>query len=337
VKIALLQDNHNHGGYTGASLRLGGVGGTESSVIQLAEALAARGHTVYALNRIDAAVEEAGVTWVPLRDKKKLPRLDVAIGVNSTRIFWDLKCRRAITWWHNPPTNKQQLKRRNLFALLHHRPHAVLLGSYHSRLLHGWLPYAGRSTIFHGIGEDFFLGTAERKPRPPRALFTSQPKRGLSFVAEAWAQTRAEVPEAELHVFCPQAKEREAAEACGQGPGILIRGSVSRAQLADELRTARVMLIPGVADETFCLAAAEATAAGVPIITCGIGALAERVSHGDTGFVSPLPEDFAGSAVRVLTDDDLWLQMHERCVTDPSLGTWKERAGDWEALFKKLL
>jgi glycosyltransferase involved in cell wall biosynthesis len=337
LKIALLQDNHNHAGYTGASLDAGGVGGTESSVIQLAEALAARGTAVYALNRIGISSEEAGVRWVPLWDKKKLPRLDVAIGINSTRIFWDLRFRRAITWWHNPPTNKQQLKRRNLFALLRHRPHAVLLGPYHSGLLHPWLPYAGRSNILHGIGEDFFLGTAERAPRQPRAVFTSQPKRGLAFVAQAWPQIRAKVPDAELHVFCPQAKEREAAQTCGQGAGIVIRGSVSRTQLAEELRAARVMLIPGVTDETFCLAAAEATVAGVPIVTCGIGALSERVSHGETGFISPQPQEFAGNAARLLTDGNFWLRMHERCVTEPALGTWKERAGDWEALFKKLL
>jgi hypothetical protein len=65
--------------------------------------------------------------------------------------------------------------------------------------------------------------------------------------------------------------------------------------------------------------------------------LAERVSHSETGFVSPQAEDFVDSAVRLLTDGDLWQDMHRRCVTEPTLGTWKERAGDWEALFKKLL
>ncbi len=262
ASIAILQDNHNHPAYTAVSLSAGGVGGTESSVIQLAEALAARGHKVYALNRLDAAVQEGGVNWMPLRNIKALPPVDIAIGINSTRIFSGLSARKKITWLHNPPTLRQQLKRRNLFALLRHRPHAVLLSKYHSGLLHGWVPYAERSIIFHGIADHFFVHEPETKPRPPRAIFASQPKRGLAFVTEAWTEIRAKAPDAELHVFCPQAKEREAAEACGRRPGIVIRGSVSRAELARELREARVMLIPGVTDETFCLAAAEATAPG---------------------------------------------------------------------------
>jgi glycosyltransferase involved in cell wall biosynthesis len=334
--IALLQDNHNHPAYRGASLRAGGLGGTESSVIQLAEALAARGHTVYALNRLDLTVQERGVMWMPLRDMKALPPIDVAIGVNSTRIFSGLRARKKITWLHNPPKLRQQLKRRNLFALLRHRPHAVLLGEYHSGLLHSWLPYSDRSIIFHGVADNFFLGEPERAPRLPRAIFASQPKRGLAFVTEAWAEIRARAPDAELHVFCPQAKEREAAEACRDKPGVVIRGSVSRAQLSEELRAARVMLIPGVADETYCLAAAEATAAGVPIVTRGAGALAERVVEGNTGFISPATNDFIRDAVRLLTEDDLWLKMHASCVGDPALATWNERAADWEAVITKI-
>jgi glycosyltransferase involved in cell wall biosynthesis len=336
LTIAFLQDNHNHPGYAGASLYAGGVGGTESSVIQLAEALAARGHRIYALNRLDAAALEAGVRWMPLRDKQSLPPLDIAIGINSTRILDDVKARRTIAWLHNPPTLKQQLKRRNLLALLRHRPHAVLLGEYHSSLLHRRLPYASRSIIGHGIADTFFLHERESAARPPRAVFTSQPKRGLDFVVEAWEKIRVRTPGAELHVFCPQAKEQEAAAACGGKPGIVIRGSVSRADLARELRWARVMLIPGVTDETFCLAAAEATASGVPVVTRGVGALSERVSNGATGFISPHPAEFVANAARLLTEDDLWLRQHAECVSGSSLASWEKRADEWEALFARL-
>ncbi len=336
VSVALLQDNHNHPPYTGASLRAGGVGGTESSVIQLAEALAARGHTVYALNRSTPAIREGGVIWMPLCDTGALPPVDIAIGVNSSRIFSGLNAQKKVIWLHNPPTLRQQLKRRNILALLRHRPHAVLLSNYHSDLLHGWLPYADRSIIFHGIADDFFVPEPEQKPRPPRAIFASQPKRGLDFVTEVWPEIHAKAPGAELHVFCPQPKEREAVQACGGKPGIVVRGSVTRAALAKELRTTRVMLIPGVADETFCLAAAEATAAGVPLVTRGVGALAERVQQGATGFISPASEDFIRDAVRLLTEDDLWLKMHAACVRHPGLDSWNRRVVEWEALFEKL-
>lgn len=332
--VAFLHDNHNHPGYTGASLRAGGVGGTESSVIQLAEALAARGHAVYALNRLDGAAVEGGVMWLPLREKTAMPPLDVAIGVNSARIFWGVDAQAKIAWLHNPPTVRQQLKRRNLLALLRHRPHAVLLGEYHSRLLHPWLPYTGRSVIHHGVGDEFFAQEPSAARRPPRAIFASQPSRGLSFAAQAWEAIERQAPGAELHVFCPQAKQREAAEACGGRRGVVIRGSVSRPQLAQELRAARVMLIPGVADETFCLAAAEATASGTPIVTLGHGALAERVRHGETGFIAKNGEEFAAAAARLLNEESVWAAIHRSCIRDPALARWSERAVEWEALFE---
>jgi glycosyltransferase involved in cell wall biosynthesis len=336
LSIAFLHNNHNHPGYTGAAIETGGVGGTESSVIHLAEALVSRGHHVFALNRLSAPSLFAGVQWLPLGRKDTLPPLDAAIGINSTRLFQGLKALCKINWFHNPPTLKQQLKYRNLGALLRHRTHAVLLGDYHSGLLHSWLPYSGRSIIFHGVGDEFFVRSPEAAPRAQRAIFTSQPKRGLDFVAGLWSSIQARVPLAELHVFCPQQKEREAASTCCSKPGIVIRGSVSRAALAQELRQARVMLIPGVADETFCLAAAEAAASGVPLVTRGTGALAERVQHGQTGFISPDPGAFIENAVQLLTSDDLWKRMHARCVGHPALASWNKRAAEWEALFSML-
>lgn len=337
LRIVFLQNNHNHPAYTGASLAAGGVGGTESSVIQLAEALAARGHIVYALNRLDSCSIVARVNWVPLHLRHTVPPSDIGIGINSNRVFWGVISRRKIAWLHNTPSNKQQFKRRNIFALLRHRPHAVLLGAYQSALLHRWLPYNGRTTIPYGIGDRFFLRKPGAEGRPLRAIFTSQPARGLSVVAEAWEKIHERIPAAELHVFCPQAKQQAAAETCGGRPGIVIRGSVSRAALAAELRLARAMLIPGVPDETYCLAAAEAIASGVPIVTLGQGALKERVCNGETGFIVDGVDDFAHLAGLLLTDNELWEKMHRRCVAEPSLLPWSSRVLEWEALFERLL
>src|SRR5258708_8161077 len=118
LTIAFLQDNHNHPGYTSASLRTQGVGGTESSVIYLAERLAARGHRVYALNRLDAATGDGGVLWMPLQDKDSLPPVDVAIGINSARILSGVPPLRTINCLHNPPTNNQHPKHPTHRALI---------------------------------------------------------------------------------------------------------------------------------------------------------------------------------------------------------------------------
>ena len=43
------------------------------------------------------------------------------------------------------------------------------------------------------------------------------------------------------------------------------------------------MLVPGHKGEVFCLAAEEAKALCVPIVTMGFGSLSERVDHLKTG------------------------------------------------------
>jgi glycosyltransferase involved in cell wall biosynthesis len=337
LTIVFLQDNHNHPGYSTSSLQSGGVGGTESSVIQLAGALSALGHRVYALNRGAPRSMDGGVHWLPLEDSASLPAADVAVGVNTSRVFSPVNARKKIAWLHTPPSLRQQVKRRTLLALLRHRPHAVLLSRYQSRLLPRWLPYSGRSIVHHGVGDDFFQARPDPAPRRPRAVFTSQPSRGLDFVAECWKIISAEVPGADLHVFCPQSKQEDAVRLCAHIPGIVVRGSVRRAQLAEELRAARVMLIPGVTDETFCLAAAEATVSGVPLVTLGIGALSERVKHGETGFIAADQGEFVSGAVRLLSDDAAWMKQNAACVSGGDYTTWTAKAREWEDLFRSVL
>jgi hypothetical protein len=52
--------------YDGRSLETEPLGGTESSVIHLARALARRNHRVTAYTNCDAAIEHEGVAWRPL-------------------------------------------------------------------------------------------------------------------------------------------------------------------------------------------------------------------------------------------------------------------------------
>ncbi|MBT3070175.1 glycosyltransferase [Rhodomicrobium sp. Az07] len=335
--IAILHANHNHPAYTSASLRTGAVAGTESSAIYLAEALARRGHCVFALNRLDEPSVEKGVTWLPLHHRASLPPVDVAIALNSDRLYWGFKSRHRLTWLHTPPTLGKYLKRRNMLALLWHRPSAVLLGRYHASTLDRRVPYRYRVEIAHGVADMFFAPEPDARPRAPKAVFCSRPSRGLDYVARVWPVIHAAVPDAELHVFCPQSSLDEAAARIGNAvPGVRMRGGVARADLAAELRTARVMLVPGDRDETFCLAAAEATASGVPLVTLGIGSLKERVRDRETGFLANGADDFARHASAVLGDDALWLRLNRGCIMEGALARWDDRAAEWERLFAAL-
>jgi glycosyltransferase involved in cell wall biosynthesis len=98
------------------------------------------------------------------------------------------------------------------------------------------------------------------------------------------------------------------------------------------LRGARVWLAPGHASETFCMAAAEAVAAGVPVVTLGRGALKERVRHGVDGFVCADMVEMGARTLEVLTDDDLWWRLHRAGLETRAGADWGAVARAWQAL-----
>jgi len=81
-------------------------------------------------------------------------------------------------------------------------------------------------------------------------------------------------------------------------PDITIHGGVPRTEIWTLMARASAVLCPARWEEPFGMAAAEAQAAGTPVIAYDRGALAEVVRDGETGFLVP-PDDVAGAAVRV--------------------------------------
>jgi glycosyltransferase involved in cell wall biosynthesis len=107
--------------------------------------------------------------------------------------------------------------------------------------------------------------------------------------------------------------------------------------LAAELPGFRVFTYRGTEDETFCAAAGEAQAAGVPGVVCAIGSLPERVIQRTTGFVVSAEEgrdedEFASATIKLLTDDALWSRMHAASLARQRSRGWDEAAAEFESL-----
>jgi len=86
---------------------------------------------------------------------------------------------------------------------------------------------------------------------------------------------------------------------CHSGePDITIHGGVPRTEIWKLMAQACAVLCPARWEEPFGMAAAEAQAAGTPVIAYERGALAEVVRHGKTGFLVP-PDDVVRAAERV--------------------------------------
>jgi glycosyltransferase involved in cell wall biosynthesis len=93
----------------------------------------------------------------------------------------------------------------------------------------------------------------------------------------------------------------QAAALRGAG-GARFVGRVSASELADLRARAALALVPSRSAETFGLAAAEAMAAGVPVVATAVGALPELV--GDDAIVAPGDADALGAAARARFGDE---------------------------------
>jgi hypothetical protein len=317
------------------------IGGAEGAVAGLAEALAARGHDVSVHNRCAGRLDFRGVAWRPLEEG--LPDAADLYIANRAWTLIDLlpTAKRRAFWLHNPA--RYVLKWRYLRRLWRRRPVLVFAGPTHAAGYPAWAP-GERLEIPLGVADAFRHRAATGRAPRPRALFASNPLRSLDWVLDVWAERiRPRVAAAELHVFAGAAHYGATGAAKGSAmqpildkaaalasAGVVLRRPVRHAELAAALVEARLLLYRGDAGETFCLAAAEAQAMGVPLVTEGLGSLRERLRDGETGFVAMGQAAFAEAAIRLLQDDELWLRHHRAALTTQRGLAWEEVAGIWE-------
>jgi len=329
--------------FDGAMAEAAPLGGAETAFVALAEALAGRGHQVEVRNRCAAALIRKGVRWAPL--SADVPEVcDLFIGNRGHRAIGLVRrARRRLFWLHNPA--RYLRKPRNLLRLAWYHPTLVVTGAYHAETVPAWLPRGGCEIIPYGV-LDCFRGAVPREPPAPRAIFTSNPLRGLDWLLDLWVSRIAPgVPGAELHIYAgPGVYRGLSAARAAEMEAILARADalaafgvrrfdpLGREALAATLIEARVMLYRGDPGETFCLALAEAQAMGVPAVVTPLGAVGERVVDGVSGRVVCGDDDFAAAAIAVLHDDGLWRRWHLAALAHQRGLNWDTVAARYEAL-----
>jgi glycosyltransferase involved in cell wall biosynthesis len=342
AKIVMAEDGM---AFDGAMAEEGPLGGAETAFVALAEALARRGHEVAVRNRCRSPLRHRGVHWAPL--SSGIPAVcDLYIGSRGHRVIGLVRdAGRRLFWLHNPAGYLK--KPRNLWRLCRHRPTLVASGAYHATTIPRWLPIGGHEIIPYGI-LDRFRAVSPREPPPPRAIFTSNPLRGLGWLLDLWvARIAPLMPEAELHIYAgaavygmgdtPRARQIEKILSRADtlaAFGVRRFAPVGRQALATTLSGARVMLYRGDPGETFCLALAEAQATGVPAVVKPLGSAGERVIDGVTGRIAADDDSFVAGALAALRSDALWRRWHLAALARQRGLSWDTVAARFEALMR---
>lgn len=170
------------------------------------------------------------------------------------------------------------------------------------------LPYKLRGEVVVPLGV-----AAEAEPpaasRKPVLLFLGRlhPKKQPEVALQAFHRIHGEFPEASL-VIAGAGKEayvrrlKALSRKLGLEGRVRFPGHLDRGQVREALGTSSLLLLPSL-QENFSLAAAEALAAGCPVVISPQVALAGAVKECSAGVVAePTPERFAEAAGALLRD-----------------------------------
>jgi len=163
-------------------------------------------------------------------------------------------------------------------------------------------------------------------------LYSSMPDRGLACLARLFPAIRARVPTAELHVtgdftlYGWAAGRADYERLFAAHSGVHYHGRVPRSALVELQKQAKILAFPCTFPEGFCIAAAEAMAAGAVPVTSRAFALTTTV--GAAGVLIPghpapgrrnvvqrwlYGRRFVQAVVELLSDDEHWRQRSDAC------------------------
>lgn len=265
TRIALV-DPCCAGGYSPASLRVGGLGGTEATVLRVTRALAQWVHITHFQKGRDIAETTDAGRMLPLSSAlAPLPNATFVV-INS----WKVACKlrkaqpraRILLWLHNYPGRHNRpmglaLQKADIGLVCVSRTHAERLSDF-----------LGKDTppninfVHNPIADNLAPDATLRNPN--RLLFASAPHKGLSQVFEQFHAARSAIPGLTLAVADPGYLAWDT----GAVPeGATVLGTLSHDALIARMRRALCLFYPQTTfAETFGLVLAEANAVGLPVL-----------------------------------------------------------------------
>ncbi|MDX2211782.1 MAG: tetratricopeptide repeat protein [Oculatellaceae cyanobacterium bins.114] len=279
------------------------LGGSQSAVCYLAEALAQAGHTVFLLNGTSRTDLSSGVVCLPLAagspELLKSLVLDALVVVNQPDIgqhFRPLLPRSTrLVCWIQSAADQDNMRSLHQPELQQIYDGFAMVSEWQRDQFHHHLglELTKMGVLRNAIAPVFqhlFAPTTPilaAKPQPPVLAYTSTPFRGLELLLDLFPTIRATVPGTTLKVFSSmqvyqqsvtQDEFRDLYERCYRLEGVEYVGSLPQTELAQALRTVTAWTYPNIFFETSCIAVMEAIASGCQVITSAIGALPETTS-----------------------------------------------------------
>lgn len=169
-----------------------------------------------------------------------------------------------------------------------------------------------------------------------RLIYTGrlEPAKGIHHLIEAFTALSQEFPGLELRIFGDEsywpdlADKRHELEA--RWSGLKFYGKVPQQRLAEELRSAGILVFPSISFESAGLAVIDAQASGCPVVGSKIGGVPEYLVHEKCGLLVPSlsVQSLCSTLQQLLRNPGLLQEMSRNCLEYGRTHPWSKAASD---------
>jgi glycosyltransferase involved in cell wall biosynthesis len=361
MKIAI----YNRGiPFNGATPFVQPLGGSETSIVHMARALAHLGHdvTVYCVSVIDnvnnhrdpEATEATYKSHHEFFNDYQTNPWDVLISFRSFDPFLLGRIAPRMIFWCGDASDQPALKHFEHVSLQENIDLIFCVSNWHRKSFIEAFKLTPEKVVVtrNGFCPDLIPPSTQREWT--RCAYSSTPFRGLEILLRMFPHMRASVPALSLDVFSSMQVygwSREAdQESFGalyqvaEQPGVTLHGSVAQPKLMEHLSRVGLFLYPNTFAETSCMAAIEAQACGAVVITTARAALNETVQNGTTGIClrgeptsTAYQREFA-TTVHGLIKNPTRLAELSRAARERAfrIYTWPAIASEWISIFEAM-
>jgi glycosyltransferase involved in cell wall biosynthesis len=276
----------------------------------------------------------------------QLGEVDCFIGVRDWRnCFLSVKAKKICYWTgdsYDLPQNLGMGDRRVIGKIDHFL--AVSRWQADKICEYSGFPKEKTYILRNGIHMPYFKQDIERNKK--RLIYSSTPYRGLKYLPKIFKALKEKHPDLELHIFSDYKVYGDNANQVYAGlvqefnklkeifskiPGVFLHGNVKQNELAIEMMKSSILAYPNTFEETSCITAMEAQAAGCVVVTSNYGALPETV--GEAGILIDkeagsleYTDDFINEIDKLLSNQDLMQTLSRKSLEKSKNYDWNEIA-----------
>lgn len=268
------------------------LGGTETGIIRLSQALSERGHEVYVLTQFQNPPQSVP-HYLPFDKVGTVGSVDVFVSVREWfPLLSPIKASRRVFWSGDSYDQPHNLGMGDV-RLIKVIDKFLAVSKWQAEMLchHSGFPIEKTSVIGNGVHLSYFDGEELRNPK--RLIYSSTPYRGLDLLPQIFSYISKQHSDAELHIFSgyavysgPHGYDSRAeqefnklADHLRKIPKCFVHGNKKQRELAREFMRSAILAYPNTFEETSCITVMEALAGGCVPVTSRRGALSETVGE----------------------------------------------------------